>query len=405
MPAYAFRARDKGGRAIKGVRPAASEGSLAQELGREGLFLIGCEEVREGAGRKGFFGPRIKRKDLIAFYLHLGSYLEAGVPLLVALEDYRVPEMPAVDEAIQDLRRRIEGGSSLSDGLELHPTLFKPLHVNMIRAGESSGHLDEAIREVVRLVEWDEDFSSQVKQASTYPLIVVGLVALVVLVVSTFALPVIMKMLRDLNVPLPLPTRIFILLGEGLGSWGWLVVLLGIGGTIAFKTGLRRSPGLRLWWDTRVLKMPLVGGLALRMGLSRFATFFAAQYRAGLPILQVLKECQDVTGNARLALCVRRIREGVEAGERLAVMAAGVGYFPNLVVRMLAIGEEAGNLEQTLGKVSAYFDAEVRAGIKRFFQMLEPLMLVVLGAVIVFVAVAILLPIYTMIGSINAQAH
>ena len=167
------------------------------------------------------------------------------------------------------------------------------------------------------------------------------------------------------------------------------------------KAALRR-PGFRLWWDTRKLRLPLVGQLVTKIGLSRFATFFSAQYRAGIPIVQVLRECQGITGNARLALCVRRIREGVEAGERLAVMAAGVGYFPTLVVRMLAIGEEAGNLEQTLGKVSRYFDAEVKADIKRFFQALEPLLMVALAGVIVFVAVSILLPIYTMIGSINA---
>jgi type II secretory pathway component PulF len=162
---------------------------------------------------------------------------------------------------------------------------------------------------------------------------------------------------------------------------------------------------VRLWWDTKILEMPLVGTLATKMGLSRFSTFFASQYRAGIPIVQVLRECQEITGNARLALCVRRIREGVEGGERLGVMAAQVGYFPRLVIRMLSIGEEAGNLEQTLGKVSLYFDNEVRASIKRFFQLLEPILIVSLAGVIVFVAISILLPIYTLIGNINGQVH
>lgn len=402
MPAFAYHARGPGGKAVRGIQVAADQAALARELAQAGVFLVKAELAQEAAAAGGFRGPKVKRKELIAFFMHLGSYVEAGVPLLAALEDYRVKEKPDVDKALQDIRRRIEGGSTLSEALEVYPSMFKPLQVSMIRAGEASGRMDESIREVIRLVEWEEDFTGQVKQAATYPMIVLGLVSLVILVVSTFALPVILKMLQELNVPMPLPTRIFLVLGQGVAAWGWLVALLIVLGYFIFKAALRK-PDFRLWWDTRVLHMPLVGGLVTRMGLSRFATFFAGQYRAGIPIVQVLRECQEVTGNARLGHCVRRIREGVEAGERLAVMAASVGYFPALVVRMLAIGEEAGNLEATLGKVSTYFDAEVRAGIKRFFQLLEPIILVVLAAVIVFIAVAILLPIYTLIGSVNAQ--
>jgi len=399
MTSFSYRARSHDGRTLRGVRAAASEAALARDLALESLFLLKAGPVQAAAGR--FRGPRVKRKELIAFMIHLGSYLEAGVPLLSALQDYQLPEKPEVEAAVQDLRRRIEGGSSLSEAMEAYPSLFAPLHVSMVRAGEQSGRMDEVLQEVVKLVEWEDEFSGQVSQAAAYPIIVLTIVGLVVLVVSTFAMPAIIKLLQDLHVPLPLPTRIFLALGGGLARWGWLAALLAAAGVVGLKAALRR-PGFRLWWDTRKLRLPLVGNLATKIGLSRFATFFSAQYRAGIPIVQVLRECQGVTGNARLALCVRRIREGVESGERLAVMAAGVGYFPTLVVRMLAIGEEAGNLEQTLGKVSRYFDAEVKADIRRFFQALEPLLMVVLAGVIVFVAVSILLPIYTMIGSINA---
>lgn len=402
MPKFAFRARGRDGKTLKGVRVAANQAALAQDLLAETLFLVSAELARSGP--KGIIGPKLKRKDLVGFLLHLGSYVEAGVPLLSALEDYRIPENPTVDAAIQDLRRKIEGGASLSMAMETYPTLFAPLQVSMIRAGEGSGHLDESIREVVKLVEWEEDFSGQVKQASIYPAIVVSLLMGISILVSMVVLPKIIKLLEELNTPLPLPSRIFMAFGSFMANWAWLVGLATVGAVIGIKIGLK-TPAFRLWWDTRVLQLPIVGPLATKLGLSRFATFFAAQYRAGIPIVQVLRECQAVVGNARLALSVRRIREGIEAGERLAVVAAQVGFFPALVVRMLAIGEEAGNLEVTLGKVAAYFDQEVRTGIKRFFQLLEPLLLVLLAGVIVFVAVAILLPIYTMIGNINSQAR
>lgn len=402
MPTFTYKAKGSGGKVVRGLRAAPNEAILARELAQESLFLVSAETGKaEGTRRKGG-GPKIKRKELIAFMIHVGSYVEAGVPLLASLEDFRVPEKPDLDVAVQDIRRRIEGGSSFSEAMEAYPSLFTSLQVGMIQAGETTGRMDESIREVVKLVEWEEDFTGQVKQASMYPIIVLSIMGLAVTAVSIFALPAILKLLKELNVPLPLPTRIFMSLGEAMANWGWMVALGIVLGVIGFKIALR-DPAVRLWWDTRKLHLPMIGNLATKISLSRFATFFASQYRAGVPIVQVLRDCQGVTGNARLGLCVRRIREGVEAGERLAVMAASIGYFPPLVVRMLSIGEEAGNLEQTLGKVSIYFDAEVKASIKRFFQLLEPVLIITLACTLIFVAASILLPIYSSIGNINAQ--
>jgi type IV pilus assembly protein PilC len=400
---FSFSARNLEGALVEGIRSAESEAALASELSRESLFLIRAFEARTTAVER-FSGPQLKRKELAAFFVHLGSYVEAGVPLLAALSDYQEPGQPAFNAALLDMRRRIEGGASLSDAFEAYPTLFQPMLISMIRAGESSGHLEESIREVVKLVEWEEQFAGQVKQAATYPLIVLSIVGLVVVLVSVFALPPVLKMLVEFQVPLPLVTRIFILVGQGMVAWGWLLLVIPPAVIWAFRTALARRRDFRLWWHTRLLHLPLVGSLLVKLGLSRFATFFAAQYRAGLPILQILKECASITGNDRLGWCVRKIREGIESGERLGVMAAQVGYFPPLVVRMFAIGEEAGNLETTLGKVSLYFDAEVQASLKRFFQMLEPILLISLAGIVVFVAVSILLPIYSLIGGINATA-
>lgn len=404
MPTYAFTAKGRDGKVLKGVRAAASEAALAAELASEAAFLVKAESAQGKAagGAKGL--AKLKRKELAAFLLHLASYVEAGVPLLAALQDYRVPENEALDAAIQDLRRRIEGGSSLSEAMEAYPSLFSPLQVSMVRAGEGSGRLDEAIQEVIRLVEWEEQFAAQVKQASTYPLIVLGLIGLIVLIVSVFALPAILKLLRDFNVPLPLVTRIFMGVGDFLVHFGWVVVLVPTAGYFALKAALK-DPGRRLTWDTWMVGLWVAGPLVTKLSLSRFSRFFAAQYKAGIPIIQVLRDCEGITGNARLGLCVRQIREGVERGERLAIMAAQVGYFPQLVIRMLAIGEEAGNLEHTLVKVSTYFDAEVDATIKRTFQILEPMLMVLLASILVFVAIAILLPIYTLIGGVNGNAH
>lgn len=404
MATFEFTARTRAGKTQKGIRTASDQALLAVELSSEGLFLLKAQALSQSKESHGKGRLRFTRKELASFLLHLASYVESGVPLLAALQDYREPDKPKLDAAVQDLRRRIEGGSSLSEAMEAYPSLFKPIQVSMVRAGETTGRLDEAIREVIKLVEWEEAFSAQVKQASTYPMIVLGLIGLIILAVSLFALPAILKLMRDFNIPLPLVTRIFMVLGDFMIRFGWLVVLAPFALYLALKSALRK-PAFRLWWDTRLLHLPVVGILVTKIALSRFANFFAAQYRAGIPIVQVLRECEGVTGNARLGLCVRHIREGVERGESLAAMAASVGYFPRLVVRMLGIGEEAGNLEQTLNKVCVYFDAEVNASVKRIFQLMEPMLMVMLAAILVFVAAAILLPIYTMIGGINASTR
>ncbi|HEU4952720.1 MAG TPA: type II secretion system F family protein, partial [Holophagaceae bacterium] len=166
MPRFSFQARTLDGRMLRGARTAESEAALARELLAESALLVKAQPASELRPRlRG--RARFKRKELAAFMVHLASYIEGGVPILAALQDYRIPERPALDAAVQEIRRQIEGGSTLSDALEAQPGLFQPLQVSMIRAGEGSGKLDEALLEVVKLVEWEEDFAGQVKQAST----------------------------------------------------------------------------------------------------------------------------------------------------------------------------------------------------------------------------------------------
>jgi type II secretory pathway component PulF len=239
-----------------------------------------------------------------------------------------------------------------------------------------------------------------VRVASTYPLILVGVLGLIILLVSLFSLPAILKLLEDLDVPLPLVTRVFLAVGQVLVSYGWLLAVLPVAAWIGLKAALW-NPAFRLSWDTALLNLPVAGHLFIRMALAQFAHFFAEQHRAGLPVLQALRNSEDVTGNTRIAQCIRTIRLGVEQGERLAVMAAQVGYFPQIVIRMLAIGEETGRLEDTLAKTAAHFDVEVTEGVETFFNLLDPVIKIGMACLLVFVATAVLLPLYMLVGGIN----
>jgi type II secretory pathway component PulF len=295
---------------------------------------------------------------------------------------------------------RLAEGASLSEVMAAYAGLFEPVHVGMVRAGEASGRLDQALRAVIKLVDWNQGLRARVRQAAVYPLILLSLLAIILLVVCTFSLPPILNLLEELNIDLPLVTRVFLAVGHGLIRYGWLLVLLPLGLGFGLRQALRH-PGLRLRWDTAVLALPVAGSLVNRVALSRFAHFFAAQYRAGIPIVQALRNSEEVTGNARTGRSIQAIRQGVEEGGGLAACAARAGHFPQLVLRMLAIGEETGKLEETLERAAAHFDAEVAEEVSLVFQVLDPAIKIVMAGLLIFVATAVLLPLYMLIGGIN----
>ena len=398
MPTFAFSARSSAGKPVKGRRMVSSEGALELELAGDGLFLIEAHPVTPAPQAKA--RVKLKDKDLATFLLHLASYLEVGLPLLIALKDYRDPERPRLEAAVMDMAERMAEGASLSAIMAAYPGLFQPMHVAMVRAGEATGRLDQAIRALIRLAEWEAGLRAQIRQAATYPLILLSLMSLIILLVCVYSLPPILKLLEDFHIALPLATRAFLGTGRWLKHYGWVLAVA----PPALGYGIRlllRRPDWRLRWDTAKLSLPVAGRLVTRLALSRFAHFFAGQYRAGIPMIQALRNSEEVTGNARLGHCIRLIRDGVEQGERLAAMAARVGYFPPLVIRLLIIGEETGHLDETLDKAAGYFDGEVAEGVRLAFQVLEPLIKVVLACLLVFVALAVLLPLYTLVGGIN----
>jgi type IV pilus assembly protein PilC len=222
----------------------------------------------------------------------------------------------------------------------------------------------------------------------------------VAVLVSIFAFPNILRLLTDLNIPLPMVTQVFLGLGEAMRRFGWLLLAIPLGFRLGLPYLLKRE-SIRLWWDTKILGLPLLGGLVIRMALSRFAHFLAEQYHAGIPLVQALRNSEAVTGNARLAFSIRTMASGVAQGTKLAVMAARLGYFPDLVVRMLAIGEETGKLEETLDRTAKHFDEEVTQGVNTAFMVLDPLIKVVMAGILVFVATAILLPLYSLMSGLN----
>lgn len=398
MPTFAFTARGRSGATIRGRRTLPTEAALAAELASEGLFLL--RSAPEAGARKSAARLRLSSKDLATFLLHLAAYVEVGLSLLDALRDFQDPRRPALNAVVHDMSMRITGGDTLSGAMEAYPRLFPAVHVSMVRSGETMGRLSESLRGVIRLLEWEESLRGQIREAATYPVVLLVLLALIGFAVAVFVLPPILELLVSFQIPLPLVTRVFLAMGTFLTRYGWVLGVLPLGVFAALKTALR-NPGFRLRWDTFLLSLPLVGPMLLRFSLARFAHFLGEQYGAGVPLLQALRDSEGVTGNARMGHCVGILREGVERGERMAVMAARTGHFPQMIIRMLAIGEETGGLEKTLARAAQHFDAEAKAGVSLFFKILDPVTKVAMGCALIFVALALLLPIYSLSGGIN----
>ena len=399
MPAWTYTARSSQGKEARGLRIVESEAALAQILAEEGLFLIKARPAR--AERRPPASIRLSAKDLSTFLLHLATYLEVGLPLMAALNDYRDPRRPHLEAAVAEMATRMYEGAPLSEVMAAFPGMFKPVHVAMVRAGEASGSLDRALRAVIQLVEWEDRFRRQVRKAATYPAILLTLLFLIGGVMIVFGLPNILKLLEELNVPLPLVTRVFLVLGKALSRFGWILVVVPLALRLGLPVLLRR-PALRLRWDTALLSLPVLGPLIQRIGLAQFSRFLAQQYQAGIPLVQALRNSEAVTGNACLAQAIRTMANGVAQGGRLAVMAARTGQFPDLVLRLLAIGEETGNLEEVLDRAAKRIDEEVAERVALVFQVLDPAIMVTMACSLVFVALAIMLPLYSMIGGLNA---
>jgi type IV pilus assembly protein PilC len=399
MPVFEYRARADNGADQYGSTFAYDEEGLYATLRQQDLFLLSAKECRQRAIQPGNF--KLSRRELLGFTIHLATFLEAGIPLLEALQSLaRENPNTKYRSFVEDLISRISSGSTLSESLRLFPKVFDEHYVQMVKAGETTGQLDERLLELVSHLEWKQEVTAQVKQSSTYPIVLISLIGAVAMILMTFTLPKFVTLLQQFNVPLPFPTRIVIYATKTFNHY-WSVLPLLIAFLVLTWSLLSKAPQGRYWLDRIKLATPLFGELQRKIALARFAHHLSILNSAGIDALSSLTIVESLVGNLVIAKVVKNIRLGVEAGETLTRRMKHSGEFPTFVVQMLATGEETGNLEGTLKKVSKYYDREVPAAIKQIFTVLEPLILVVMGGLVLFFALAILLPIYQFGTSIN----
>jgi len=402
MPQFTYKARDISGKPVKGVMAAADEGDLADALKEKELYLVHSKEKKEN---KTFISSisfgKVTRKDLIEFTTHLGTVLSAGVPILQGLQDLEGQTKKAkFREIIRRIREDIDGGSSLSSALFRYPKVFPQTYVNMVKAGEATGNVDMILKELTGFLEWQEELASNVKKASTYPLMVLAAVCILITIIFAFAFPRISGILLGMKVPLPLITRVMLGTSMFFKHYWWLI-FSSLGMVAVSLRLIAKTPRGRLWIDKLKLRLPVVGELIRKIALSRFAHHLRLLWRAGIDIHQALTLVEGVVGNQVIARAINRAKEEVIAGGSLSKSLEESGQFPPLVIRMISIGEVSGEMDETLAKVSQYYDQEVPAAIKKIFAVMEPLLIVFLAFVVLGVALSMYLPLYTALGHLG----
>jgi len=401
MPRFKYQARNRVGEKVGGVMLANDEEQLAVTLREMDLYLVSAAPDRVSTPI--YLTRPVNRRELINFTTHLLTAIKAGIPILQALEDLEIQTTNrAMKGAIQVIMQDLRGGASLSAAQSRHPHIFDEVFTSVTRAGEASGSLDKVLEHLIQFLEWQDALASEIKKATIYPAIVLSAVTILMGVLVGFVFPRMLPMIQNLNIPLPIVTRVLIATGEFVSAY-WYLLLLGLVGLFILFRIFKSSEAGRFMVDAMKLRIPVIGNLIEMVCLSRFAHHVGTLMGTGIDITQTLAITERVVGNALIAQGVREAREKVNQGVSFWRALQETGVFPPLVIRMVFVGESSGTIDTSLERVTEYFDREIPTTVKRLFAIMEPLIVVVLATIVLGVALSIFIPLYSVLGRIGGR--
>jgi type IV pilus assembly protein PilC len=395
---YSYQALTESGTLTRGSMQAESEEELAARLREQGQYLVRAREARRA---KVYSDGPISDQDLTHVIEYLATSLEAGIPLLQVLTDLenRLPRK-RIRKIVAEIRTALLHGESLSDAMAHYPKAFSKLVVSTVKAGETTGRLDFALRQLLAYLDWVQEIRVLIRQATTYPaIVVIGLIVLLA-VLMTVLFPKILPVLESFQVDLPLPTRMTIA-GVRFLERHWAALAAGFAGLGVLLWIAARTSGGRQLIDSALLRLPLIGQAALDINMARLVTYLSLCYATGVGVLGGLRLVEEMLGNSVLAKAVGRARTAIERGASIAQAFVEEGVFPPILTRSLALGESTGRLDEALQRVKLYYDRELPARVRRLLSLLNPALVVILGAVILLVGLAIILPIMNLYQSLR----
>lgn len=399
MQKFLYKAKDGRKQLMEGILEAETERGALSKLSQMGYFPLSIQKEEAGPQRQAssrsfsiFTG--IRRRDITFFTRQLSDLLEAGLTLMRALNVIQdQTENPRLQEILGDIVSHVRDGKSFSDALAVYPKVFPPIYVSMVRSGEVGGILGGVLSRLADFSEKEEELQGKVRAAMAYPALIclVGMGTVAVLLI--FVVPKLVLLFQDVGQVLPLPTQILIVVSNGVAKYWWVALLIAaLGGFFGKRQSLPQ--GARLAIDRIKLRLPVWGSLIKKVEIARFARSLATLLSHGVPILQAMQSVYQATGNEMLKGELQKIGDQLRGGTTLSQGMRQSRIFPNLVINMVSVGEEAGSLDRSLIKIADTYEREADRAMKMMTALVEPVMILVMGSVVGFIVVSMLLPIF-----------
>lgn len=398
MPNFAYKARAATGAVLSGTVEAADQRTAVDQLRAQRLILLEINEVSPGLmdslKKMGFFKPKVEQKDIVLFSRQLSTLVSAGVALVSGLNILQEQIIsPTFRNIVLKIKEDIESGLPIADALRKHPDAFTDLYVAMIKAGEVGGILDVILERLSNYLESAEQLRGKVKGAMMYPAVVCTIAGAVTVFLLVGVIPTFKEIFSSFGAELPLPTRIVIGISEALQNQWYVFAGVPALAFVGFKKWTKTEKGKYIF-DAQTLKVPLFGPLLKKVAVAKFTRTLGTLVKSGVPILQAMETVAQTAGNKVIEQAVMSARESIREGERIAEPLKKSGVFPPMVVQMIAVGEETGNMDIMLNKIADFYDQEVDVAVKGLTSMIEPIVIVVMGIVIGGIVVAMFIPMF-----------
>ena len=401
---FTYKVRDAQGEVQSGEMEGSSADAVAKALRDQGYAPITIEAEKKSGLKTEIrlpFSGRVKLRDVSVFSRQFATMINSGLSLLRALSILiQQTDSRGLQDVLEEVKAEVEGGASLSAAMEKHPKVFNRLYVAMVKAGEIGGVLDETLIRLADTLEKQMALRAKIRSAMMYPAAVFGLVVFIVGAMLLFVVPMFQDLYADLGGELPLPTKLLLQVSSAIQSFWWIFLLLSVGGFFALRKW-KSTPQGREVIDRVKLRLPIFGGLVHKTAIARFSHTLSSLTKTGVPILQSMDIVAETSGNAVVSYAVRDAQSSIKEGESIADPLRQHAVFPPMVIQMIAVGEETGAIDTMLEKVGTFYDREVSATVDGLTSLIEPLLIVVLGATVGGMLVALYMPMFNVINLIG----
>jgi len=400
MPFFAYKARNARGELVQGVLESADSNAVADQLFNNGITPIEITAT-SGPGAHGaegrlaqLFGDKVRSMDVQLFSRQMYTLLKAGVPILRGLAGLQESSMnKAFARVLQDVRESLDSGRELSAALRRQPQVFSPFYVSMVRVGEMTGQLEEVFLRLFSFLEFEREMRERVKSALRYPSFVVMAMMVAMVIINLFVIPSFAKVFAGFKAELPLMTRILLGTSNFTVQFWPVLLALAVSAIVGFRLYVGTTNG-RYQWDKIKLRLPVAGPIILKGALARFARSLSLASRSGVPVVQGLSVVAQVVDNAYVAGRIEQMRDGIERGESILRTAITSGVFTPVVLQMIAVGEETGELDNLMQEIAEMYEREVEYEVRTMSAQIEPVMIVGLGALVLILALGVFLPMW-----------